>query len=262
MEFQRYADGTALITEVCDRRNYIVRRSSNLSKRSHVIAANVDQVLLMVTIAHPETSTTFVDRFIATAEAYSVPVVIVFNKTDLYDTAERQFMDELKSLYVSLGYECYAVSALSASVTGILGESLRGKVTLLSGHSGVGKSTLLNTLSPDACVRTAEISLAHDTGMHTTTLSEMFTLPFGGQIIDTPGIKGFGVYDMSIGEMSHYFREIFTVGKGCRFHNCTHTNEPDCAVLQALQDGGIALSRYNSYLSMLSGDDKYRGKDY
>ncbi len=262
VEFQPLPDGTALITELCDRRNYIVRRASNLSRRSHVLAANIDQVLLMATVAHPETSTTFVDRFLATAEAYRIPALIVFNKTDLYDGEEMRRMQDLMRLYESLGYECHAISALVSPAPEALVLSLRGKTTLLSGNSGVGKSTLLNTLSPAVGARTAEISPAHDTGTHTTTLSEMFDLPSGGRIIDTPGIKGFGTYDMKPGEMPHYFRDIFAIGSGCRFHNCTHTSEPDCAVLRALADGHLALSRYNSYLSMLQGDDKYRGKDY
>ncbi len=255
-------DGTALITEIHDRRNYIVRRASNLSKQCHIIAANVDQVLLMVTIAHPETSTTFIDRFLATAEAYSIPAVIAFNKTDLYDEAETRTMETLKALYESLHYECHAISSISAATLQPLVQSLRDKTTLLSGNSGVGKSTLLNTLSPDVHARTAEISVAHDKGMHTTTLSEMFSLPFGGQIIDTPGIKGFGTFDMKPEEISHYFREIFELGSACRYHNCTHTREPDCAVLRALQEGRLAPSRYASYLSMLQVDEKYRGVDY
>ncbi len=256
------ADGTALITEIHDRRNYIVRRASNLSKQCHVIAANVDQVLLMVTIAHPETSTTFVDRFLATAEAYRIPVLIAFNKTDIYDADETKKMKGMMSLYESLHYECHAISSIIGATLQPLIRSLQGRTTLLSGNSGVGKSTLLNTLSPDVNARTAEISAAHDKGMHTTTMSEMFSLPFGGQIIDTPGIKGFGTYDMRPEEISHYFREIFAIGADCRFHNCTHTREPDCAVLRAIEEGRIAPSRYASYLSMLQTDEKYRGVDY
>ncbi len=255
-------DGTALITEIHDRHNYIVRRASNLSKQCHIIACNVDQVLLMVTIAHPETSTTFVDRFLATAEAYSIPVVIAFNKTDLYDEAETHYMQELKALYESLHYECFAISSISVASLEPLLQSLQGKTTLLSGNSGVGKSTLLNTLSPSANVRTREISAVHDKGMHTTTLSEMFDMPFGGQIIDTPGIKGFGTFDMKPEEISHYFREFFAISADCHYHNCTHTCEPHCAVRQALEEGRIAASRYASYLSMLQTDEKYRGVDY
>ena len=254
-------DGSpAFITEVHDRRNYIIRKASNLSKQSHILAANVDQVLLLVTVAHPETSTTFVDRFLATAEAYRIPVVIVFNKTDLYDEAETRLMHDLMRLYSDLDYQCLSISALSSSDVSPLRRQLQDKTTLLSGNSGVGKSTLLNTLIPGLDTRTAEISLAHDTGTHTTTFSEMFRLPDGGCIIDTPGIKGFGTFDIAPGEVSHYFREIFRIGADCRFTDCTHTHEPHCAVREALDDGRIAPSRYQSYLSMMEdqNDDKYR----
>ena len=254
-------DGSpAFITEVHDRRNYIIRKASNLSKQSHILAANVDQVLLLVTVAHPETSTTFVDRFLATAEAYRIPVVIVFNKTDLYDEAETRLMHDLMRLYSDLDYQCLSISALSSSDVSPLRRQLQDKTTLLSGNSGVGKSTLLNTLIPGLDTRTAEISLAHDTGTHTTTFSEMFRLPDGGCIIDTPGIKGFGTFDITPGEVSHYFREIFRIGADCRFTDCTHTHEPHCAVREALDDGRIAPSRYQSYLSMMEdqNDDKYR----
>lgn len=251
---------TALITEILDRRNYIVRRASNLSKQSHIIAANVDQALLVATIAHPQTSTTFIDRFLASAEAYRVPVVIVFNKVDLYTEAERQDMQQLMELYRSLDYPCFALSAPDETSVRPLLDTLQGKTSLLSGNSGVGKSTLLNTLLPGVDVRTAEISESHDTGMHTTTFSQMFSLPSGGEIIDTPGIKGFGTFDMEREEVGHFFREIFQTGAECRFGNCTHTIEPGCAVMQAVKENRIALSRYNSYLSMLDDKDeeKYR----
>ena len=251
---------TALITAICDRRNYIIRKASNLSKQSHIIAANVDQVMLLVTIAHPETSTTFIDRFLASAEAYRVPVVLTFNKTDLYSESDLSYMRAMMALYESLGYECLAISALNLQDREILCRQLQGKVTLLSGNSGVGKSTLLNSLLPDARVKTAVISEAHDTGQHTTTFSEMFDLPMGGQIIDTPGIKGFGTFDMEREEVGHYFREIFRISDDCRFGNCTHTHEPGCAVLQAVEEQRIAQSRYTSYLSMLEDkeEQKYR----
>ena len=254
-------DGSpAFITEVHDRRNYVIRKASNLSKQSHILAANVDQVLLLVTVAHPETNTTFVDRFLASAEAYRIPVVIVFNKTDLYDEAETRLMHDFMRLYSDLDYQCLSISALSSSDVSPLRRQLQDKTTLLSGNSGVGKSTLLNTLIPGLDTRTAEISLAHDTGTHTTTFSEMFRLPDGGCIIDTPGIKGFGTFDIAPGEVSHYFREIFRIGADCRFADCTHTHEPHCAVREALDDGRIAPSRYQSYLSMMEdqSDDKYR----
>ena len=248
---------SALIDDILDRRNYIIRRASNLSKQSHIIAANVDQAVLLVTIAHPETSTTFIDRFLASAEAYRVPVLLIFNKTDLYDTVERRRLDELCTLYSSLGYACRACSALSGEGLDSVREALCGCVSLLSGNSGVGKSTLLNALLPEAEARTAEISSAHDSGMHTTTFSQMFFLPEGGALIDTPGIKGFGTFDMQREEVAHYF---FATGADCRFGNCTHTHEPGCAVREAVDAGRIAATRYISYLSMLDDhdEDKYR----
>ena len=249
---------TAIIDLIEDRRNYINRRASNLSKQSHIIAANVVMAALVVTVAHPETSTTFIDRFLASAEAYRVPVLIIFNKTDLYDDEERRQMDALVTLYRAIGYTCLTCSAIDGNGIVELREALRDKTTLFSGNSGVGKSTLLNLLVPEADAKTAEISVAHDTGMHTTTFSEMFFLPQGGAIIDTPGIKGFGTFDMEREEVSHYFREIFRISDDCRFGNCTHTHEPGCAVLQAVAEGRIAESRYTSYLSML--EDKDEGK--
>lgn len=253
------ADGqTAFIDDIEDRRNYIIRRASNLSKQSQIIAANVDLAALVVTIAHPETSTTFIDRFLASAEAYRVPVLIVFNKTDLYDAAELELLDELVALYRGIGYTCLSCSAANGNGLAELRMELCDKTTLLSGNSGVGKSTLLNHLVPEAYAKTAEISVAHDSGMHTTTFSQMYFLPQGGALIDTPGIKGFGTFDMEREEVSHYFREIFQTSARCRFGNCTHTHEPGCAVLEAVAEGEIAESRYASYLSML--DDKDEGK--
>ncbi len=255
------ADGlTAFIDGIEDRRNYIIRRASNLSKQSQIIAANVDLAALIVTIAHPETSTTFIDRFLASAEAYRVPVLIVFNKTDLYDAEELKQLDTLVELYRAIGYTCLSCSATNGNGLEELRMELCDKTTLLSGNSGVGKSTLLNHLVPEADAKTAAISLAHDSGMHTTTFSQMFFLPQGGALIDTPGIKGFGTFDMEREEVSHYFREIFQTSSQCRFGNCTHTHEPGCAVLEAVAEGEIAESRYTSYLSMLGDKDegKYR----
>lgn len=254
------AEGQALITAIDDRRNYIVRRSTNLSKQSHIIAANVDQAFLVVTVAHPETATTFIDRFLASAEAYSVPVVLVFNKTDLLSDEERRYQELMVRLYETVGYECRQVSAATGEGTDALRTLLGARVTLLSGNSGVGKSTLLNLLIPGAGARVADISDAHDTGMHTTTFSEMMPLPGGGWIIDTPGIKGFGSFDMEPEEIGSYFKEIFKFSKDCRFNNCTHTHEPGCAVRKAVEDHYIAESRYRSYLSMLQDKDenKYR----
>lgn len=253
------ADGqTALIDGIEDRRNYIIRRASNLSKQSHIIAANVDMAALVVTIAHPETSTTFIDRFLASAEAYRVPVLLIFNKTDLYDAAGQARLQELMALYTAVGYDCLSCSAAEGSGLDAVRAALAGRTTLLSGNSGVGKSTLLNLLVPDAGAKTAEISQAHDAGMHTTTFSQMHFLPEGGALIDTPGIKGFGTFDMEPEEVSHYFREIFRISDDCRFGNCTHTHEPGCAVLQAVAEGRIAESRFTSYLSMLEDKDENR----
>lgn len=255
-------EGTAFISNIEDRRNYIIRKSQNLSKQSHIIAANVDQAFLVVTIAHPQTSTTFIDRFLASAEAYSVPVVLVFNKLDLLQADEdaMHYLDMMVNLYETVGYRCVRVSAVTGEGIGELQQMLPDKVTLLSGNSGVGKSTIINRLLPGANLRTAEISEAHDTGMHTTTFSEMLPLPGGGYLIDTPGVKGFGSFDMEPEEIDSYFKEIFKFSKDCRFSNCTHTHEPGCAVIKAVEDHYIALSRYQSYLGMLKDKDenKYR----
>lgn len=252
-------EGKGFILEIEDRRNFIVRKASNLSKQSHILAANLDQAVLVVTVAHPETSTVFIDRFLAGAEAYRIPVVLVFNKTDLYSDSELRYMEAVKRLYESLGYQCVSLSAATGEGCGVLQDILQDSVSLLSGNSGVGKSTLVNRLLPHLEVKTAEISSVHDTGMHTTTFSEMYTLPFGGYLIDTPGIKGFGTFDIEREEVAHYFREIFTQSEECRFGvGCTHTHEPGCAVRLAVEEHRIAESRYASYLSML--EDKEEGK--
>lgn len=255
------ADGeTALIVEIADRRNYIIRRASNLSKQSHIIAANIDQAALLITVSYPEVSTTFIDRFLASAEAYRIPVLLLFNKIDLCSPDELRYMEAVYHLYSSLGYNCLRISAKQGIGLEDVSSCLSGKTTLLSGNSGVGKSTLLNALLPDAGARTAEISVAHQTGMHTTTFSQMFFLPHGGALIDTPGIKGFGTFDMERTEVAHYFREIFQTGQECRFADCTHTHEPGCAVIRAVEESRIAQSRYTSYLSMLEDkdEDRYR----
>ena len=266
-------DDTYWITDVEERKNYIIRRSTNLSKESHIIAANVDQVALVVTLKHPITSTIFIDRFLATCEAYRVPAIIIFNKMDLMTEEEVAYIDELRTLYESIGYKTIELSAISLQNTEYsiqnteLFALLAGKVTLLSGNSGVGKSTLLNALFGKEMTRTGKISDAHDKGMHTTTFSEMYFLEAVSRqpsaisaIIDTPGIKGFGTIDFEREEVSHFFPEIFAVSRECRFSNCTHTNEPGCAVQEALIKGNIAISRYESYLSILGDcqESKYR----
>lgn len=252
------AEGTAFITEIEDRKNYIIRRASNLSKQSHIIAANVDACMLVVTVNYPETSTTFIDRFLASAEAYLVPVNLVFNKVDLYSEDELRYLDGLVNLYTHIGYPCYRISAANGEGVDALKEDLQGKITLFSGHSGVGKSTLINYLLPDQQLKTGEISSVHNKGMHTTTFSEMYPLGENGYIIDTPGIKGFGTFDMKDEEVGHYFKEIFEFSARCKYGNCTHRHEPGCAVREAVENHYISQSRYNSYLNIL--EDKEEGK--
>ena len=257
-----------LITALEDRKNYIIRKSTNLSKQSHIIAANVDMCFLLVTIIQPETSLTFIDRFLASAEAYRIPVTLIFNKVDLIEGLEAKengidwkgYLDGVVSLYENIGYKCIKISATTGEGVETLRAELKDKITLFSGNSGVGKSTLINTLIPGLNLKTLEISDAYNTGKHTTTFSDMYDLPDGGSIIDTPGIKGFGTFDMKREEVSHYFKEIFHFSHDCRFNNCTHTHEPHCAVLEALERHDIAQSRYNSYLSMLEdeNEEKYR----
>ncbi len=261
VDFTPLQDNTALITSIDERRNYIVRKSTNLSKQSHILAANLDQCLLIVTINHPVTTTTFIDRFLATAEAYSIPAVIVFNKTDLYDEDDNMMLQGMTQLYETVGYQCLAVSAKTGEGMDEVFSSLRGKVTLVSGNSGVGKSTFINRLIPGLDLKTNDISDAYNTGKHTTTFSEMYALDEPDSfIIDTPGIKGFGSFDMSKEEISHYFKDIFRFSADCRFNNCSHTHEPGCAVREAVERHDISESRYNSYLSMLNDENeaKYR----
>ena len=256
-------DTPAYITAIHPRRNYIIRRASNLSKESHIIAANIDLALLVVTLAEPVTSTTFIDRFLATARAYDVEAVLAINKADiLTGDDDREYLDAVTYLYRSIGYKVIVVSARTGEGIDELRQLLKGKVTLFSGNSGVGKSTLINALIPGLGLKTAEISQSHGTGMHTTTFSELFHLPGddGGCIIDTPGVRGFGTVDFDKHEVAHYFPELFEISQNCRFGNCTHTHEPGCAVRQALEDNLIAPSRYTSYLSILDDEDedKYR----
>ena len=253
-------EGTAFISEIEDRRNYIIRRASNLSKQSHILAANLDQVVLVITLKHPETSTTFIDRFLASAEAYRIPAILMFNKSDLLDDEDLKRVEELIHLYQAMGYTSLLTSVQQATGLSTLPQLLQGKVNLIAGHSGVGKSALLNFLIPGLNTRTAPISAAHDAGMHTTTFSQMFQLPFGGVAIDIPGVKGFGTFDFDKHEVSHFFREIFQTGLECRYSDCMHLGEPHCAVREAVEEGIIAKSRYASYLSMLGDQDesKYR----
>lgn len=263
VEVQMLADGTNWIVGIDDRRNYIIRRSTNLSKQSHILACNIDQAALLITINHPRTSTTFVDRFLATCEAYRVPAVLIFNKVDLYDEADLEELQYMQLLYGNLGYDTYAISA--KQLHGELDSLFRGKTTLLSGNSGVGKSTLLNALFGVEKTKTGEISDVHDQGKHTTTFSELYFLPDDNDncrsaVIDTPGIRGFGTFDFEKEEVGHYFREIFAKASECRFSNCTHQGEPGCAVVPAVEAGEIAYSRFESYMSLLGDceETKYR----
>jgi len=253
-------EGTALIYEIEDRKNYIIRRSSNLSKQSHVIAANLDQAFLIATVNYPVTTTNFIDRFLATTEAYRIPAIILFNKMDRYTDEDKEYVDALINLYETIGYPCYKISALKDDDISFMLELLKNKTTLFSGHSGVGKTTIINRLVPELRLKTREISEYHKKGMHTTTFSEMMELPEGGYIIDTPGIKGFGVFDMESIEISHYFPEIFKISVSCRFNNCTHRREPGCAVLKAVDEHYISESRFRSYLNILEDENgkKYR----
>lgn len=253
-------DGAAFITRVDDRRNYIIRRASNLSKESHIIAANIDAAVLVVTVEHPRTNLVFIDRFLATAEAYNIPVYIAINKCDIYNEDEMELALGIQHLYRTIGYETHLISAHNGEGLDNLSQYITGKLTLFSGNSGVGKSSLINRLIPGLDLKTAALSAQHDTGMHTTTYSQMFPLPQGGYIIDTPGIKGFGTIDFDPATVAHYFPEIFSISHNCRFNNCTHRNEPGCAVLQAIEEHRISQSRYASYLSIIddSTDGKYR----
>jgi ribosome biogenesis GTPase len=250
---------SSIIYEVLDRHNYILRKASNLSKHSQIIAANIDQVLLMITIVLPATPIEFVDRFLITAEAYRIPARIIINKTDLYGEDELGKMEYLISMYNKIGYESIRLSLVEGKGLEEIRKSVKDKITLISGNSGVGKSTLLNYLNPDLNLKTKEISNYHKQGKHVTTFPEMHQMPFGGFVIDTPGIKGFGVVDMERNEIYHFFREIFISSKECRFANCLHLDEPGCAVRRAVEKGEIDFLRYRSYINILEGGDrKYR----
>jgi ribosome biogenesis GTPase len=246
---------TGVITKLHERRNYIIRKSINLSKQGQIIAANLDQAFLVVTLASPRTSLGFIDRFLVTAEAYHIPAVLVFNKLDLFSVEGLEILAQYRAIYEDLGYQCMQVSALKGDGVDEIIDALKDKVSLFSGHSGVGKSTLINKILPDLRLRTTEVSEWHDKGMHTTTFAEMFELPFGGFIIDTPGIRELGIVDIEQAELGGMFPEIRQYREGCRFKNCRHINEPGCAVLAAVESEDIAISRYDSYLSIYHGND-------
>ncbi|MDD2284181.1 MAG: ribosome small subunit-dependent GTPase A [Paludibacter sp.] len=260
VEFSLVENNIGLISAIYDRKNYLIRRSSNLSKHSQILAANLDLVILVITVKYPETSTIFIDRFIASAEAYNIPACIVINKIDLYTEEELQYTEALKILYESIDYPVFMLSAILPESFGAFRAYLQDKTILISGNSGVGKSTLINAILPKSLAKTGEISSYHNKGTHTTTYSQLYQLENGAQLIDTPGIKGFGTIDMEEDEISHYFKEIFKTSKNCRFTNCTHVHEPGCAVLKAVENHEISVSRYQSYLSILSDfkSGKYR----
>ncbi len=255
-----YTNG--LITKIYPRKNYIIRKSINLSKQAHIIASNIDQAILVATLASPYTTTVFIDRFLVAAETYKIPAKIIINKIDLYNEETMNKLERLSKLYSGLGYPVYAISAENGENIESVKMLMKDKINVVAGHSGVGKSTLINTISPGLHLPTAEISESHDMGKHTTTFSEMFDLEFGGMIIDTPGIKGFGMYDMKTEDVAHNFPEMFAKLGKCKYYNCTHSHEPECAVKEAIEAGSIARSRYQSYLSILEGeDDKYRNPE-
>lgn len=247
-----------LITSISERKNYIIRRSQNLSKQSHIIAANIDQAVLIVTLGYPLTTTTFIDRYLASAEAYRIPVLIIFNKIDRLTKEQQITLNSLVDVYTKIGYQCICTSATTLIGIDILKDVLKNKINVFNGHSGVGKSTLINILEPGLQLKTMDISDMHNTGKHTTTYSTLYKLNFGGYIIDTPGIKAFGMLEMEAWEISHYFPEIFKISAKCQYNNCSHTHEPGCAVKAAVEKNEIAQSRIISYLGLLVTDDKYR----
>lgn len=257
VEFQQDpGQETATITGIDERRNYIIRKATNLSRRTHIIAANLDQAMVIATLAEPRTSAGFIDRFLVTCEAYSIPAVIVFNKSDLYDQQSLEYLDLLLGMYHDVGYKVLTVSATQKQNLEAFEEILLHKTTLLAGHSGVGKSTLINAIEPTLDLKVQTISKAHLKGRHTTTFAEMYQLPKGGFIIDTPGIKEFGLVDFEPWELSHYFPEMRALFNKCRFDNCTHNNEPGCQVKKGVENGMISILRYNNYLNMLMGEER------
>jgi len=254
---------TGIITKIHPRKNYLIRKSVNLSKQVHILAANIDQVFLLITLQSPVTTTTFIDRFLASTEAYTIKTILLFNKIDTYDEDMLMEQKYLQHIYTQIGYECYAISAQNPENVAFLKEIMCQKVSIFAGHSGVGKSTLVNALEPTLNLKTKEISEQHLQGQHTTTFAEMFDLSFDARIIDTPGIRGFGMVDMKPEEISHYFKEFFALQNNCKFNNCLHKEEPHCAIKNALDENKISFTRYKSYLQMLEGDDdNYRFDDY
>lgn len=256
---QEDQEEVGLITAIEERRNYIIRKAVKLSSQKHIIAANIDQVFLLVTLRNPKTYTAFIDRFLATAVAYDIPAVLIFNKMDQYDEEELKEVEELVSIYRKIGYTCLLISAINGSGIEEVKDMMQGKTNMFAGNSGVGKSTLINSIDPKLDLRTTETSEAHLQGQHTTTFAEMYDLDFDAQIIDTPGIRGFGMVDMEADEIGDYFPEIFRLKAECKFNNCLHLNEPLCAVKEGLESGDVAQSRYRSYIQMVQGEeDTYR----
>lgn len=255
VDIERNIDGNNQITNIHPRKNYIIRKSINLSKQAHIIASNLDQAILVATIVAPRTSLGFIDRFLVTAEAYGIPAKIIFNKKDVLDEEMLELQQEMMNLYTNIGYECYSVSSFDKKDIEFLKTLLKDKITLLSGHSGVGKSTLVNAIEPRLDLKTGDISSAHLKGMHTTTFAQLFPLSFGGDIIDSPGIKELGLVEMKKEEVGQYFLEIYKASANCKFNNCLHVNEPHCAVLKAVEEGTISSERYQSYLGILNGEE-------